>query len=149
MHGCHVPPVAVRTKPEVAQAISLDWQALFPWGSRRHAAREIGASDGKVIARTIDGSNSLPELHTALNSLTKSEAALFHTFALFGGTFVRTKGIPSADAETLGQMLHAAAEYHDRLKDGHRCHQDTAALARLFVPLVPALLAVIEEAKAL
>jgi hypothetical protein len=115
VHGCHVPALAPKTKGEVANALSLDWRSLVPWGERRQFAHEIGASDGKVVSRAIDGSNSLPEPHTMLNSLNKSERALFHTFSLFGGTFVRTRGIPTPDAETLSQMLHAAADYHDRM----------------------------------
>jgi hypothetical protein len=43
-------------------------------------------------------------------------------------------------------MLHAATEYLDRMKDGRRCHVDTAALAKLFIPLIPQMLAIVEEA---
>jgi hypothetical protein len=43
--------------------------------------------------------------------------------------------------------MHTATEYLDRMKDGQRCHVDTAALAKLLVPLIPALLSIIEEAQ--
>jgi hypothetical protein len=106
----------------------------------------IGAdADGKTVSKAISGEH-LPSGHTMLNSLVVDNTALFNTLLLYGGVFVPVETRPVEDMTVILNMMQAATEYLERMKDGHRCHQDTAALAKLFRPIVPQLLAVIREA---
>lgn len=146
MRSGEVPPFVPRTKAEVSDALAQDWIAFAPLGTREQRAPQIGASEGKTISKAISGEH-LPEAHTILNTLGVDPAGLFHTLSLFGGVFVPCRPMASEDYETIRQMMHAATEYLDRMKDGRRCHVDTAALAKLLVPLVPAMLAIIQEGK--
>lgn len=140
-----VPPVHIRTKDEVSDALAKDWLTLAPMGQRATFAARIGAKDYKTVSKAISGEH-MPEAHTMLNSLVLDPAALFNVFRLYGGVFIRVDGDPIDDMETVSRMLHAATDYLDRMRDGHRDHRDTAAIAALFRPLVPAMLAIIDEA---
>lgn len=145
MSAGNIPPVRARTKAEVSNALAQDWLRFSPSGTREVRASEIGASCGKVISRAIAGEH-LPEAHTVLNTLVADPAGLFNTFALYGGVFVPCRAKNGDDYETISKLMHTATEYLDRMKDGRRCHVDTAALAKLLIPLVPAMLAIIQEA---
>lgn len=141
-----VPPLGPRTKDEVSDALAADWLPLAPRGQRTKFSARIGADqDGKTVSKAISGEH-LPEAHTILNSLLVDPAALFNVLQLYGGCFVPTQAVDSDDMSAVSSMLHAATEYLDRIKDGRRCHVDTAALAKLFIPLVPHMLAIIEQA---
>lgn len=143
-----VPPVEPRTKEEVSDALAMDWVKLAPIGQRLAFAGKVGAKDPKTITKAISG-EGLPEAHTILNSLLSDPAALFHTFRLYGGCFVPVDAEAANDNATISGLLKASSEYFERMSDGCRCHKDTLALADLFRPLVPAILAVIMEADAL
>lgn len=134
-------------KERVRAALSRDW---FDTAQRVGKGALFDATGAKCID-TINNviteqSSGLPELHTALNSLLADDAALFNTFQLFDGCFVRVSAEAGNDMATISQMLHAATDYLDRMKDGQRCHQDTASLAKLFTPLIPAMLAITLQA---
>lgn len=145
MAACQVSPVAPRTKAEVSNAVASDWLPLAPIGQRGTFADKIGAGGPKIVSKAISGEH-LPEAHTILNSLLADPAALFNTFQLFGGVFVRTDPSSADDMALISQLLSAAKEAFDRKADGVWCHRDKAALAAIFRPLVPALLAIIREA---
>lgn len=145
MSAGNVPPFVPRTKADVSDALAKDWLAFAPLGQREQKAPLIGASEGKTLSKAISGEH-LPEAHTILNTLGVDPAGLFHTLSLFGGVFVPCRAISGEDYATIRKMLHAATEYMDRMQDGRRCHVDTAALAKQLVPLVPAMLAIIQEA---
>lgn len=134
-----------RSSEDVREAIQQDWYEL----SRRLGIGALedatGAERRDTVANTIAGKHA-PRLHTALNSLIADPAALFNTFQLFGGCFVPVNSDAESDMATISAMLHAATNYLDLMKDGVRCPSDTAALAKLFAPLVPAMLAIIEQA---
>jgi hypothetical protein len=141
----NVPPVHARTKDEVSDALANDWLRIAPIGERASFAAKIGCRDPKTVSKAISGEH-LPEAHTILNSLVADPTALFKVFQLYGGAFVRTQPGEVCDMSCISQMLHAATEYLDRMKDGRRCHVDNTVLAKLFVPLIPAMLAIIREA---
>jgi len=141
----NVPHVRARTKDEVSDALATDWLRLAPLGQRISFAAKLGVRDSNTVSKAISGEH-LPEAHTILNSLVVDQAALFNVFQLYGGVFVPTQPGEVCDMSCISQMLHAATEYLDRMKDGRRDHTDTAALAKLFTPLIPAMLAIIEEA---
>lgn len=143
-----VSPVRVRTKDEVSDSLALDWLPLAPSGKRQSFAAQIGVSDYHIVSRAISG-ESLPEAHTILNSLVVDPAALFNTFLSFGVVAVPVEDGDCDDSAVISQMLRAATDYFERMKDGRRDHGDTLALAELFRPLIPAMLCVIREANQL
>lgn len=146
MHLGKVSPVRIRTKDEVSDALASDWLPLAPYGHRAAFSINIGGDkEGKVVSKAISGEH-LPEAHTILNSLVVNPAALFNTLQLYGGVFVPVDAGECDDMSVISGMLHAATEYLDRMKDGKRDHRDTAALASLFKPLIPAMLCVMREA---
>jgi hypothetical protein len=132
-------------REDVRDAVASDWEECI----KRVGINEMMDALGLDRADTITNATRrkhAPELHNALNSLRADPAALFKTFRLFGGCFIPIEGRGGDDMETVIALLHAATEYLDRVKDGQRCHVDTAVLAKLFAPLVPHMLAVIEQA---
>jgi hypothetical protein len=139
--------VRVRTKDEVSDALAADWLKIAPIGQRASFAAQIGVCDPKTVSKAISGEH-LPEAHTILNSLVLDPAALFNTFRLFQIVAVRVQAGAADDHDVIAGLLRAATEYFERMKDNARCHQDTLALADLFVPLIPAMLSIIEEARA-
>jgi hypothetical protein len=146
MTNRQVPPPRPRTKDEVSDALASDWLRLAPLGHRVAFSLQIGAdSDGKTVSKAISGEH-VPAAHTVLNSLVADPSALFNTLRLYDGCFVPIAGKAPDDMAAISAMLHAATEYLDRMKDGRRCHVDTAALAKLFIPLIPQMLAIVEEA---
>src|SRR5690606_34092622 len=102
--------------------------------------------DTKTVNRALTG-ETVPELHTALNSLADDPTALDELFALYNGSFVPRRCAPGAsDMELAAGLGHSLSELIDRLRDGKLCHIDTLALAELFRPLVPQMQAVVAEA---
>ena len=152
MKAGQVSPVQPRTKDDVKRALASDWRVFDAAGRKGELADKIKNGDTlestvKKIGRTI-GHEHLPEAHSILNTLVADPAGLFNTFMLFGGVFVPVDHESCDDMIVIGAMLKAASEYYERMQDGDRNHIDTAALAKLFKPLVPAMLCIIREAAA-
>lgn len=141
-----VSPLPIRTKEEVADTLASDWLPYAARGKRCAFSINVGGDeDGKLVSHVIGGEH-LPEAHKILNSLLVDPTALFNTFQLFGGVFVPAEAGSCDDNAVISQMLRAATDYFERMKDGRRDHPDTLALAELFRPLIPAMLCVIREA---
>lgn len=142
-----VSPVRIRTKDEVEDSLAADWLPMTAGGKTSHFAASIGAGESnyKVVSRVL-ARTGLPEAHTVLNSLVVDPGALFNTLLLWNVVAVAVETSPVDDMAVILGMMHAATEHLERMKDGHRCHVDTAALAKLFRPLVPQMLAIIREA---
>lgn len=141
-----VRPIRKATKAQVSGALAAGW-------ARVSAGRKGAFADNlDVCAKTIDRAltgETLPELHTALNSLADDPTALDEVFALYGLTIGTRDTAGGNDMELLGQLGHALAEFIDRMRDGKRCHNDTLAMAVLFRPLIPRMAAIVDQADAL
>lgn len=145
MSGGKVPPKKGLGKDSVSRALSADWYGLDDRIGRGTLMDYLGSKSTKTITGAISREH-LPELHTVLNSLLADPTALFNTLQLYGGIFLPVEGGECDDMAAISQMLRAATEYFERMKDGARDHNDTIALADLFRPLVPAMLCVMLEA---
>jgi hypothetical protein len=144
-----VSPARLRTKAEVSDALAADWLRLAPTGKRASFSLNIGGDkDGKVVSKAISGEH-LPEAHTILNSLVVDPTALFETLQLYNIVAVCVEPGECDDNAAISQMLRAATEYFERMKDGVRDRADTFVLAELFRPLIPAMLCVMREATAM
>jgi hypothetical protein len=130
---------------EVRDDLAEDWFRTAKMLGKGALCDALGEKRPDKVDDAITGKH-VPRLHTALNSLRADPSAMLNTFLRFGGCFVPVTAASTGDMATISAMLRAATEYLDRMKDGQRCPRDTAALAELFRPLIPAMLAIIKEA---
>lgn len=136
------------SKTEVSRAIALGWARTASNVGKGAMADKIDGTT-KLIDRTLTG-ESVPELHTALNSLLADHTALNEVFALYGFTPPR-KRMPDAqnDLATVSSLSAVVSTFCGALEDGDRNHQETLALADLLRPLMPALVHILDEANRL
>lgn len=116
-------------------------------GNKTKFAAKIGCHPD-TVSNALAG-NTVPELHTAFNSLFACPNALDELAALFGLQLVPRDGNMTPDMQALHHMSKALAEFIDCLRDGKRTHQETLELAEEFRPVVAALTAIIHEAEGL
>ncbi len=148
MHGkaSHVRPITAQTRQRVSGALAAGW-ARVSAGRKGEFADNLEICH-KTINRTLTG-ETLPELHTALNSLVDDPTALDEVLALYGMMLVRRRAVHGSESELLSGLGHTLAEAIDRMRDGKLCHIDKLALADLFRPLIPQMAAIVDEADAL
>ena len=144
-HG-QVRPIRKRSKAEVSGALATGWARVS--AGRKGAFADNVDIDTKTVNRALTG-ETVPELHTALNSLADDPTALDELFALYGGRFTPSVAKPGSDMELAAGLGRSLAELIERLRDGTRDHLDTLALAALFRPLIPQMQAVVGEADVL
>jgi hypothetical protein len=101
-----------------------------------------------TVSNALSG-NTVPELHTALNSLMADPNALDEVFSLYGFQVVPLDMELSPDMVTLHHLSKAMAEFCDVLRDGKRTHRETLELADELRPLIPRLTAIVHEAEGL
>lgn len=90
----------------------------------------------------------LPEVQTLLNSLLADPSALDEVFALYNMRLVPCVADAANDLQVISGLNDASSEWLQRILDGKRCHRDTAALAKLFRPLIAKMQSVVEESEA-
>ena len=105
------------------------------------------AADVKV--RTVEkwmAQGSLPDVDCLLN-LADVDPAIFNALLAEKGWagLRKSQSNPANDLEVAANLGHAVAEMIDRLRDGRRCHVDTAVLAALFRTLIPQMQAIVDE----
>lgn len=140
-------PKRPRTKEDVSTALSDAWFRTAKRVGKGALADATGAKCTKTIDSAIAG-RSLPELHTALNSLLADPTALDEVFSLYGGRFVSLQSEAANDLRVIAGLNDASSEWLTRIIDGIRCKRDSKALAEIFRPLVAHMQTVIEEAEA-
>ncbi len=100
--------------------------------------------DSVTVRRGISGP-SLPSAENLLNSLAADPTALNEVLALYGLSATPKVATPANDMQLAAGLGHSLAEFIDRLRDGKRCHVDTAVLAALFRELIPQMQAIVDE----
>jgi hypothetical protein len=133
------------SKSDVSAAISVGWA---------RAARKAGKGafadalqvDAKTINRALTG-ETVPELHTALNSALVDPTALQEVMSLYGLELRPAKPEAANDLDTLAKVSHLAGKWAEALADGRRDHRETCDLADAIRPLLVALSAVVAEAE--
>lgn len=121
-------------------------------------ARTIAGMDGKkatfaemigchpdTVSNALSG-NSVPELHTALNSLLACPDAMFEVFALYGFRLVPDDHLMSPDMQTILEMSEALTAYIAAMEDGRRDHRETLTIAEKVRPLLSKLTALVADA---
>jgi hypothetical protein len=143
MGSNQVRPIRRHTKAEVSGALAAGWARVS--AGRKGAFADNLEIDTKTVNRALTG-ETVPELHTAFNSLADDPTALDELGSLYGISFVVRRTHGAADLELAAGLGHSLSQLIDRLRDGKRCHIDTLALAELFRPLIPQMQAVVAEA---
>lgn len=109
--------------------------------------RLAGAADVKV--RTVEkwmSQTSLPDVDCLLNMADVDPRVVAALFAEKGWVLTPKMADPANDMQLASGLGRSVAELIDRLRDGRRCHIDTAVLAELFRPLIPQMQAIVDEA---
>ena len=138
---------AIASKQRVSGALAAGWARV----SAEHGKGAF-ADKLEVSSRTIDNAltgTTVPELHTAFNSLVIDPTALDEVAALYGFKVVPNTADAANDMATAARLSHLAGELIDALADGARDHTETLRLAKHCRPLVAALCALVSEADAL
>lgn len=144
-HRNNVVPKRAVHKEDVSAALSEAWfRTARSIGGKGTLADRVGSTT-KTVDNAIAG-KTLPELHTALNSLLACPTALDEVFRLYGGRFVPFTSQAANDFSTIAALNHGIGEWVNALSDMRRDHNETVQLADLFRPLVTQLSALIQEA---
>ena len=143
----HVVRNRARTKHEVSDALAAGWFRVTKGGRKGALADAAEIRCTKTIDAAIAG-RSVPELHTAFNSLLHDKTALDEVGALFDVKIVPLRSEAANDLETIAGLSGVQSEWLVALLDGIRDHRETKRLAELFRPLVSRMQAVIQEAEA-
>lgn len=138
-------PKAPIPKSHLSAALAVSWARTAQTHGKGVLADAVDGST-KLIDRALTG-ESVPELHTALNSLRLCPMALDEVFEVYGLHSPRPR-LPEAqnDLETVSGLSGLVAEFCAALADGHRDHRETIALVNMVRPLMPALTQIMREA---
>jgi hypothetical protein len=133
-----------QSKTKLSAAVSAGWsRAANKLGQGAFA--DAADMDSVTVRRGISGP-SLPAGENLLNSLAADPTALNEALALYGLIATPKQAQAANDMALAAGLGHGLAELIERLRDGKRCHVDTAILAALFRELIPQMQAVVDEA---
>jgi hypothetical protein len=139
-----LPPIDPLTEQDARHLLAAGLIGPCHRDGPTRVALKIGC-DEKTVRNARDEDRTL-RLDYAWNALLADDGALDALARHFRRLLIPLDVVADCDAQTMSRLLHAAAEYYDRLRDTVRCHTDTLALAELFRPLLPALAAIVHEA---
>ena len=118
----------------------------------RDAARNVGkdrlAKAGDIEVRTVEkwiAEGSLPAIDHLLNMADEDVTVIRALLAEKGWVLTPARADPANDMQLAAGLGHSLAEFLERLRDGKRCHVDTAVLAALFRQLIPQMQAIVDE----
>jgi hypothetical protein len=132
-----------KSRTKLSGAISAGWsRCALKIGHGKFA--DDADMDAVTVRRGIAGP-SLPSAENLLNSLAADPTALNEALALYGLIAAPKQANPANDMQLAAGLGHSVAELIDRLRDGKRCHIDTAVLAALFRELIPQMQAIVDE----
>jgi len=131
-------------KSDTSDALAESWARVSRRLGKGAFADKLGV-DSKTINRALTG-ETLPELHTALNSLRADPTALDEVFKLYGFEVRPAHSNAANDHDTLAGISRLAGKWIEALADGTRDHRETCALADAIRVIIPALSAVVAEA---
>lgn len=131
------------SKTKLSRAVSAGWsRCALAMGQGAFA--DQSDMDAVTVRRALSGP-SLPSAENLLNSLAADPTALNEALGLYGLIATPKQSTAANDLELAAGLGHSVAELIDRLRDGKRCHVDTAVLAALFRELIPQMQAVVDE----
>lgn len=135
---------AVHSKMDISARLVAGWARVIARIGKGSFADAMGV-DVKTVSRAMSG-ETLPELHTVINSLRADPTALNEVFAAAGFELRPVRSVAANDMATISDLSRLAAQWADALQDGVRDHRETLALADSIRPLVQVLNAIVGEA---
>lgn len=135
---------AVHSKMDVSARLVAGWGRVIANQGKGRFADAIEV-DVKTVSRAMSG-ESVPELHTAFNSLAADPTALNEIAALYGVEIRPARSDAANDMDVVAGLSHLVGKWVEVLADGHRDHRETCQLADAIRPLVQSLNAVCGEA---
>lgn len=142
--------MSVRKKPFLtnARAKELTAEGVRKAVSRLGKDKLAEAADIRTN-RTIEkwiAQGSLPDVDALFNMADESPEVLNGLLAEKGwASLTPARSDPANDMQLAAGLGHSLAEFIDRLRDGRRCHVDTAVLSALFRELIPQMQAIVDE----
>lgn len=131
-------------KHRVSALLAAGWARIALKHGKGNLADAIETSE-KTVENAMSG-KTLPEFHTALNSLSLDPTALDEVLAGFGFRIIPLHSDAANDINTAAGVIHAMGELVRAQEDGHRDHNETLAIAQLLRPYMPAMQAIIVQA---
>jgi hypothetical protein len=134
-------------KSRVSALLSAGWARVASKVGKGKLADGVDATE-KTVENAM-AQRTVPDLHTALNSLTVDASALDELFAGYGLKIAPLHAEAANDLVTAAGVIDAMGELVKAMGDGHRDHNETLAIATLLRPYMPALQAIIAQADVL
>lgn len=132
-----------KSRATLSKALSAGWSRIaLKIGKGKFA--DDADFDVVTINRALTGP-SLPSAENLLNSLAADPTALCEVMALYGLQLSPLAADAANDFELAARIGHTLAEFLERLRDGQRCHVDTAVLAPMFRDLIPQMQAIVDQ----
>lgn len=138
------PDIAPVPKQRVSALLAAGWARVAAAKGKGRLADAVDATE-KTIENAMAG-RTLPELHTALNSLLIDPTALDELLRAFGYRLIPYHAAAANDLSTAAGVIDAMAELVKSHADGHRDHNETLAVAALLRPHMAAVEQIIREA---
>ena len=133
------------SKQDASAALIIGWARTTARHGKGAFADAIGV-DSKTVSRAMAG-ETLPEMHTIMNSLVVDPTALNELFALYGFHPPRRREpAPANDLHTMAGLSEIVRSLAEALEDGQRDHIETLTVAESIRPVIPALTAIMNEA---
>lgn len=140
--------MVVRKKPHLTNARATEVAGEGVSRAVATVGKDRLAKAADVQQRTIEkwmAQGSLPGVDCLLNMSDECPAPLIGLLAEKGWCLTPAYADPANDMQLAAGLGHSLAEFIDRLRDGKRCHVDTAVLASLFRQLIPQMQAIVDE----
>jgi len=140
--------MVVRKTPHLTNARAIELTGEGIAAAVKEVGKEALAKAADVEKRTIEkwmAQGSLPAIDCLLNMADESPKVLIGIAAEKGWCLTPAQAQPANDMQLAAELGHGLAELIDRLRDGKRCHIDTAVLAALFRELIPHMQAIVNE----
>ncbi len=137
------------SKDTVQSRLAAAWaRTIAQNGGKKNTFADAIGVHPDTVSNALAG-NTVPELHTVLNSLFACPNALDEVMALYGYILVPEGRALSLDMLTLVEASRFVTHMAEALEDRKRNHQETLQLADLARPLAQKLLAIVSEADAI
>lgn len=134
-------------KQRVKALLAASWARIASRHGKGKLADAIDATE-RTVENAMSG-NTLPELHTALNSLSLDPTALDEVLAAYNLMICPLHPVAANDLETAAGVINAMGTLISAMADGHRDHLETMSVGALLRPWLPALESIVREADAL
>lgn len=142
----HVRLLRKRSRADVSAQLAVGWARIT--ATQQGAFADAMGVDVKTVRRALC-CETMPELHTALNSLLYDPTALDEVLSLYGYRLQVDEREAANDLDVIAALCNLAGQYSAALADGRRDPRETCQLADAIRPLMKTMSALCAEADAI